>query len=324
MFVTNYFKLVICFSLLVKTVWAFGPEDEFGNNYAKPNKELINEVSISTDEKFRYFSANGIPDHRYGKFPNRNNPHEIKAQNYEFKVALQPYLSGEVTSVAKNLFGIALNGVVFDPATNEYWQNDKKSGWQYSAFSRQRNLGVDRQNAHVQPNGAYHYHGLPRALLRKRRGQPKLIGYAADGFPIYGLYGYKDKNDKDSEVIKLVSSYQLKQGLRPADSPKGKYDGNFIQDYYYEHASGDLDRCNGRSGITNEYPEGTYYYVITEAFPYVPRCFKGTPDKSFINKKGSGRNLHQHYHYHLNEQGDKRPRLHQQRSPASFEEYYNQ
>ena len=39
--------------------------------------------------------------------------------------------------------------------------------------------------------------------------------------------------------------------------------------------------CNGRSGVTAEYPGGTYHYVITASYPFVPRCFAGTPDASF-------------------------------------------
>jgi len=46
-------------------------------------------------------------------------------------------------------------------------------------------------------------------------------------------------------------------------------------------ALGDLDECNGREGITPEFPEGTYYYVITNEYPGVPRCFVGTPSSDF-------------------------------------------
>ena len=84
----------------------------------------------------------------------------------------------------------------------------------------------------------------------------------------------------------LQSSYLLKQGQRP-NGPRGVYDGTFVEDYEFVDGSGDLDRANGMFGPTNEYPNGTYYYVITETFPYIPRFFKGTPDESFKQlKKG--------------------------------------
>ena len=114
----------------------------------------------------------------------------------------------------------------------------------------------------------------------------KLIGFAADGFPIYALYGYKDANDPSSEVVELRSSYRLRQGTRPS-GPGGKYDGTYVQDYEYVAGLGDLDQANGRYGVTAEFPAGTYYYVITEDYPYIPRMFVGTPDASF--RKGPPR-----------------------------------
>ena len=51
---------------------------------------------------------------------------------------------------------------------------------------------------------------------------------------------------------------------------------------------GDLDRCNGRRGVTPEFPDGTYYYVLTATLPYIPRCFAGTPDSSFRHSGGAG------------------------------------
>ncbi|MCB0663380.1 MAG: YHYH protein, partial [Saprospiraceae bacterium] len=44
---------------------------------------------------------------------------------------------------------------------------------------------------------------------------------------------------------------------------------------------GDLDKANGRYGVTPEFPSGTYYYLITDEFPFVPRYFKGTPSNDF-------------------------------------------
>ena len=65
--------------------------------------------------------------------------------------------------------------------------------WNYEAKSGAINLGLDANNAHVQPTGAYHYHGLPTGLMQLRGGDGKkmlLVGYAADGFPIYTSFGH--------------------------------------------------------------------------------------------------------------------------------------
>ena len=69
------------------------------------------------------------------------------------------------------------------------------SKWNYEALSGAVRLGLDQNHARIQPNGAYHYHGLPSKLFEMLSGGEQvmtLIGWAADGFPIYGLYGTKD------------------------------------------------------------------------------------------------------------------------------------
>lgn len=240
-------------------------------------------VSITTRGDYREISSNGIPDHKPGQFPNRNNPNAIREQRYEFRVPLSPKASPEPAPLGMNPFGVALNGIPFDPFAAEFWNRDPDSGWQYEALNGKINLGLDASNAHVQPNGAYHYHGIPVALLeRLSGGKPKmtLVGYAADGFPIYALYGYADPQSADSDVRKLRSSYRLKKGTRPG-GPRGKFDGSFVQDYEFAAESGDLDEYNGREGVTPEAPEGTYYYVLTEEFPYIPRLLRGTADPTF-------------------------------------------
>ena len=72
----------------------------------------------------------------------------------------------------------------------------------------------------------------------------------------------------------LKASYRLKSGERPGggNGPGGAYDkGSFAQDYeFVKKTAGDLDDCNGRHGVTPEYPQGTYYYVITDNWPFIP------------------------------------------------------
>jgi hypothetical protein len=255
----------------------------------QPAYAYLNNVSIDTENGYRVIRSNGIPDHVTGQFPNRGNPNTISEQAYVFRVPLNPTLTGSTTNLRMYPFGVAINGVPFDPGANEFWNNDRYSGWQYEAMSLGPRLGIDDSNAHVQPNGAYHYHGIPSGLLEhfSSLGKPVLLGYAADGFPIYGPYGYVDASNASSAIRKLKSSYRVKFGNRP-DGPGGSYDGTFTRDYEYVAKLGDLDDCNGRFGKTPEYPNGTYYYVLTDAFPYIPRGFKGTPDPSFQNRGGNG------------------------------------
>ena len=252
-----------------------------------------NEVTITIEGDRRVVTSNGLPAHLTGRFPNGDNPNSIRAQHYRFTLPAHPLAAAEPTPLRRQPFGIAVNGVLFDPGTAEMWHNDRSSAWHYDAKGDAFSLGLDTNNAHVQPNGAYHYHGIPVALVQQLSGgkeQMTLVGWAADGFPIYAGWGHRDPAQAGSPVAKLRSSYHLKKGNRPTagGQPGGVYDGIFVEDFDYVAGSGDLDECSGRTGVTPEFPGGTYHYVLTEDFPFVPRLFRGTPDASFARREGPG------------------------------------
>jgi hypothetical protein len=250
--------------------------------------------NIYVKENYRYIDSNGIPNHATGQFPNRGNPNTISPQKYNRRVPLNP------TPIEQQPrgydFGVAVNGVMFDPGTAELWNNDMR--WHYEALSgmmaTRGSLGVDQNFAHVQPNGAYHYHGLPMGLLNKLdyRNKMVLVGWAADGYPIYGPFCYSDPKNSSSRLKEMKSSYRLKSGSRPGgdSSPGGAYDGSFSSDYELVAGAGDLDQFNGRIGVTPEFPKGTFYYVLTDNWPFVPRLFRGAPDASFRKGPPGGGN----------------------------------
>jgi len=243
------------------------------------------EVTITTNANERIITANGIPNHITGQFPNRGNPNRISAGHYEFHMPLNPKVAEQPGSSKLAWFGVALNGVPFEPGTAEFWNGN--TNWVREAIGGSSNLGLDQNNGHVQPNGAYHYHSLPTGLVAKLGGDEKrmlLVGWAADGFPIYTGNGHTVANDARSPLRKMRSSYRLKKGERTGSSnePGGSYDGEFSADYEYVKNAGDLDECNGRLGVTPEFPQGIYHYYITEDFPFVSRYWRGTPDRSFM------------------------------------------
>ena len=111
-----------------------------------------------------------------------------------------------------------------------------------------------------------------------------IVGWAYDGNPIYGPYGYENLNDT---TIKLISSSYSKKSLPTNDlRPNNFVNGFFINDYEY-NSSGDLDEYNGRYCITPEYPYGTYAYfttfelisnILNPLYPYViSQKFKDAP-----------------------------------------------
>ncbi len=155
-------------------------------------------VEIRVQADYRLILSNGIPNHATGRFPNRNNPNPIAEMSHIFRLPLRPVLGDRPTPTGFAWFGVALNGVPFEPGTQEFWKEDRDSGWNYEAIGGQSDLGIDLSLAHVQPNGAYHYHGSPRGLLPllgEAEGKMLLIGWAADGFPVYAGHGHRDPSD---------------------------------------------------------------------------------------------------------------------------------
>ena len=241
--------------------------------------KTVGSLQMSNDGNYRYFSSDGLPE--YDISGNRY-ANTASAQNHDFRVALNPVRNSQPTyyGIPYN-FGIALNGVTFEPYAAEWYQNDRNSGWQEDPFVTLPDL--DAYNAHVQPSGLYHYHGQPTHLIDgDRNTHSSLVGFAADGFPIYGPYVH----ESDESIVKAVSGWELRSGTR-SGGPGGTFDGTYNEDYEYVGGmAGDLDECNGRFAVTPEFLGGTYYYVATEDFPYIPRCLMGDMDPSFATGPG--------------------------------------
>lgn len=245
--------------------------------------------SDTLDGEDRILRANGISKHLTGRFPNNGNPNTINDQYYTLRIDANPTANTRPSPLRGSLFGIAFNGVPFDPGTAEQYKN--KPQWRYEALSGAVALGLDANHAHVQPTGAYHYHGIPQGFLSAMNVQAgnhsPQIGWAADGFPIYALYGYQTAKDASSPIAEQTSSYSLKRGKRPADNgnPGGQYDGTFTADYVYKKGKGSLDECNGRYIVSPEFPNGTYAYFLSQEWPVIPRCFRGRPSEDFRHRR---------------------------------------
>ena len=182
-------------------------------------------------------------------------------------------------------------------------QNEINHPWRYDPISSFNGFGEDSHHAHAQPDGTYHYHGNPMALFEQDcdllAEVSPVIGFAADGFPIYGSC-FNDAG----RIRKARSSYVLKNngGARQAvagyttpqagigDINSANYDGQFRGDYQYQAGAGDLDECNGMT------VNGQYGYYVTDAYPWVLACYKGTPDDS-MRKTGPALQNLLHIHH---------------------------
>jgi hypothetical protein len=253
---------------------------------------LTSQASWSCSNGQRSLTANGIPNHPVGEFPNANNPNTITTQSVSWTATLSPAQTSTSTAVAPT--GYALNGVKFDPGTAGTCPSDATStsdctllgndgSWNIEALGQTTfDFGVDSNNAHVQPNGAYHYHGMPTGLLNNAgisSSSPAmlLVGFAQDGFPIYARYGHSTATDASSDLKVITASYRIKSPLdsgRPSTSVIPA--GTFSEDWEYVEGLGDLDACNGRFDVTPEFPQGIYHYYVTDTYPFVGRCVYGT------------------------------------------------
>lgn len=248
--------------------------------------DLASRVSLRIEGDFCVVEANGLPGHAIGDFPNAHDPIAARAQSHRLQMPARPVRSRQPIPIGMWWFGVAVNGIPFDPS-GPFWNGDVSSGWQFEVLhpANAIALGIDRNNAHTQIGGMYHYHGLPVGLLSHLASidpsrRMLLAGYAADGFPIYGPECPSNPDDLGSPLRRLRSSYRLAKPLR-ADGPRGRPDGRFVEDHVFDPEYGDLDECNGRFGCTPDYPDGTFYYVLTDSFPYIPRLYRAQPDNTF-------------------------------------------
>lgn len=246
----------------------------------------------TTFAKVRNCYSNNYPDHS----DSYNSPFTLEASEEEYSMCLYPDTAASFTPLYETTetevgctyvytFGVGTNGVKYDPSSAEYFETiDGENNIEWHKEARYMfNANFGNNGGHLNPFGEYHYHDVPADYFANDLGisiaaHSPIVGYAADGFPMYYKFVYTDANDTTSAITELSSGYSLKSGTRPGDgdyAPDGAYTGLYYEDYEYS-ATTTLDECNGRWGKTPDFPEGTYYYVLTDNYPYIPRCFKGT------------------------------------------------
>jgi hypothetical protein len=256
----------------------------------KQNLGYVSQFEVSEDEKFCTVTSNDIPNYNFND-QTANWAEPIATQGIAFTIPRNPKLASAKTELSLLFYNaIMLNGVVLDELSNGCYKPDDaaadKDGnvangcglsvdWRLNPMGKVK-FGTDSHNGHTQPGGLYHYHGNPNALFDPKetaQGSP-VIGFAADGFPIYGPHYIDSKTGK---MLTAKSGYTLKSGERPTgdSSPGGSYDGTYIEDYEFTN-SGSLDECNGMT------VNGHYGYYVTDSYPYVMGCLSGTPNQSFF------------------------------------------
>lgn len=270
-----------------------GPPPSTTNVQMTDSSDVKSVCYNSTDV---YIRSNGLGNYTMGPWSNPNVP---TSQGYTFKITREPIQeTGMNTAVPfGGSVGLATNGVVFfgygDGKTYSQSQDDNvgngDGNWDTDAWVAEGTTMDATGNGHPTGGGKYHYHANPIQLYSETNsGHSAIIGYAFDGFPIYGPFGYSDGNDPSSTVIRMESSYVLRNISVRTILPDGSTStpagpvvsgtfplGTYVQDYEYISNSGTLDEFNGRFCKTPEYPDGIYAYFLstdaagTPAFPYI-------------------------------------------------------
>ncbi|NNC74924.1 MAG: YHYH protein [Acidimicrobiia bacterium] len=238
--------------------------------------ELMNEaygtmVTVTVDGSTRTIETNALPDHNTGEFPNAGNPNTITAQDLTWELPAEPAFTGSATNARTP--GVAVNGVKFEPATAETVDCSTGESYRVEALQDLYDLGLDFNNAHVQPTGEYHYHGVSELLVEAYESDEDLvhIGFASDGYLMYySKSGAYESSYALSTEARAGTDCELSlPGGEPFDVDGTAPDGAYTSDWVFDEANGDLDSCNGTT------IDGQYVYFLTDAYPFISRCLNG-------------------------------------------------
>jgi len=207
---------------------------DYDENYKSSVRDLTRAidfegyVDIEAYEEYCDIYSDNIPNHDFND-SSANFASNVMERDRTFKVKRFPEAASQNTEIQRGVWdALMLNGVVVDlksagcyspssPNANSDGNIAAGCGqsaqWNLVPLEYTSMFGVDIHNAHVQPDGSYHYHGNPNAMFDDSpsgEGSP-FIGFAADGFPIYGSYIL---DDTTGTYRKALSGYTLKEGTR--------------------------------------------------------------------------------------------------------------
>ncbi len=233
-----------------------------------------------------YVNSTGIPAYTIGPWP--GNPNIPTNQSFVFKIARAPVVNpGTKTSTPLGVIAVWRNGVGVFNALDGFSYNNQNI-WHRNAVVAEA-ASFDACLGHPAPGGVYHHHQNPRCSYTADSTQHSpILGYAYDGFPIYGPYGYVNANGTGG-ITRIRSSYRLRNITQRHTLPDStvlqppQYGpdvsatyplGIYVEDFEYVSGLGSLDQYNGRPSVTPEYPSGIYAYFVTinsngsSAYPY--------------------------------------------------------
>jgi len=252
-------------------------------------------LSFETNETHIEIVTNGLPNHDFHSGPGCCASEQDRTWLIPLEpannTACNPSASSDGCTMApeRGAIAFAVNGVaIYGPEDGP--GGDAVAGQEDAYEEDRQHVWLGLCHGHSGPGGEFHYHADGNCMHWHPEGEQTwlnysmessrtvtehspIVGFALDGYPIYGFVGWGD----DGEIVEMTSSYRLKDG-------ETGYNG--IDDYEYVSGMGNLDACNGQWGPTPDYPEGIYHYHSTWyngeggiGFPYFILCYQGVVEE---------------------------------------------
>ncbi|WP_018969016.1 YHYH protein [Rubritalea marina] len=217
---------------------------------ADPVYADVQMLQYSTDSVYVYSS--GLASYTMGPWYKPNGTEYINYptnQQTIFRIPRSPSVSGiPRQNLGGGYAGIFVNGMAaYGPLDGKAWADTEEASGQHVTTESEyywfelapveEAFNFDAGNAHQPPSGVYHAHQSPIAL-RYQLGDhvsydaatnsyteissaptshSPIVGWAKDGYPIYGPYGYDDPNDNNSTIRRMVSGYVVRDGANGTD-----------------------------------------------------------------------------------------------------------
>ena len=218
-----------------------------------------------TDTTF-VIDSNGIPPYTFVS----TTPNPLMAVAHHYTITRNPQPATQTTALPLGYIGFAVNGMTFCSPSEAGIPVDSAYG------DPVYNNLLEACFGHTSPQ-EYHYHAFLEKCLNATaiverpwmNAEPDaskpspVLGWAADGYPVYGP---RECNDANCTSIVIAKSSFVKIGDPKTYASRA---------YQYQAHPGDntyMDECNGHIG-----PKGDYHYHSTMTYPYIINCFHGTP-----------------------------------------------
>lgn len=262
------------------TTWSNGSETQ-----SLPAYDGVQEIDYSSD--YVYARSTGLASYTMGPW-SVGFPNLPSNQKTIFRIPRSPAEATSVTLNGGGAIGIFVDGVaMFNSWDAFYWSGTADTGamgtggyWNRDAFVNEGST-FDPAYAHQQQSGTYHYHANPIGLryllgdhvnwnsvsnIYSESTAPvtkhsPILAWVADGYPLYGPYGYSNPTNSASGVRRMISGYVARNGQNGSDnisttgSPRTYLPAWALR--FYASAGAQNGTTNGPT-VSSSYPFGRY------------------------------------------------------------------